>query len=222
LRQFFAIIKRDMSISWRHGGDGLISIAFFIIALSLFPLGVGPDEKILAKISTGIIWIVTLLSILLSLDKLFYSDYEDGSLEIMLTSPISTEILVIAKCIANWIVSCLPIILLSPLIASMLYLRASEIATLVITLSIATPLLTMIGAVGASLTIGTRLRSVLTAILILPLYTPVLIFGTSAVEAHANGIDSSSHIMILCALLLGMGPLLIIASAMILRNLKNE
>ena len=104
----------------------------------------------------------------------------------------------------------------------MLYLRASEIATLVITLSIATPLLTMIGAVGASLTIGTRLRSVLTAILILPLYTPVLIFGTSAVEAHANGIDSSSHIMILCALLLGMGPLLIIASAMILRNLKNE
>ena len=157
-----------------------------------------------------------------SLDKLFYSDYEDGSLEIMLTSPISTEILVIAKCIANWIVSCLPIILLSPLIASMLYLRASEIATLVITLSIATPLLTMIGAVGASLTIGTRLRSVLTAILILPLYTPVLIFGTSAVEAHANGIDSSSHIMILCALLLGMGPLLIIASAMILRNLKNE
>ena len=134
----------------------------------------GADEKILAKISTGIIWIVTLLSILLSLDKLFYSDYEDGSLEIMLTSPISTEILVIAKCIANWIVSCLPIILLSPLIASMLYLRASEIATLVITLSIATPLLTMIGAVGASLTIGTRLRSVLTAILILPLYTPCL------------------------------------------------
>ena len=140
----------------------------------------------------------------------------------MLTSPISTESLVASKCLANWIVSCLPIILLSPLMASMLYLHTSEIVILMITLFIATPLLVMIGAVGSSLTIGTRLRSVLTAILVLPLYTPVLIFGTSAVEATVTGMTPNSHIINLFALLLGMGPLLIIISAMILRNLKNE
>ena len=222
MRKFLEIMKRDIKLSWRHGGDGLISLAFFIIAASLFPLGIGPEVKILSKISIGVIWIVTLLSILLSLDKLFYSDHEDGSLELMLTSPISTESLVAAKCLANWIVSCLPIILLSPLMASMLYLHTSEIVILMITLFIATPLLVMIGAVGSSLTIGTRLRSVLTAILVLPLYTPVLIFGTSAVEATVTGMTPNSHIIILFALLLGMGPLLIIISAMILRNLKNE
>ena len=215
-------MKRDIRLSWRHGGDGLISLAFFIIAASLFPLGVGPEVKMLSKVGIGVIWIVTLLSILLSLDKLFYSDHEDGSLELMLTSPISTESLVAAKCLGNWIVSCLPIILLSPLMASMLYLHTSEIVILMITLFIATPLLVMIGAVGSSLTIGTRLRSVLTVILVLPLYTPVLIFGTSAVEATVTGVTPNSHIIILFALLLGMGPLLIIISAMILRNLKNE
>jgi heme exporter protein B len=186
--------------------------------VALFPLGVGPESGFLERISSGIIWIGALLATLLSLDRLFQSDHEDGSLDLLVLAPWPLELLVLAKCLAHWLVTGLPIILISPLLGLLLHMQPEAYFSLLAAMALGTPVLSLIGAVGAALVLGARRSGVLVSLLVLPLMIPVLIFGVAAVEAAAIGQSSQPHLMLLGALLLAALPLCPWAAAAALRQ----
>lgn len=200
---FKLILSRDLRIALRHRDDVLNPILFFIIILTLFPLGIGPEPITLQKIAPGIIWVGALLATLLSLDRLFKSDYADGSLEQLMLSPCPGFIWVLAKVVAHWLLTGLPLMLVSPLLGAMLNLSGESIAAVVITLLVGTPVLSCIGAIGAALTVGLQKGGVLLSLLILPLYIPVLIFATSAIDSATMNLPYSGQIAIIGALLVG-------------------
>ena len=214
-RAFNALMKRDLLLAFRHRGELANPLLFFLMIVTLFPLGVSPEAVVLRKIAPGVIWIAALLAALFSLENLFRSDFEDGALEQMLLSPQPLSILVLAKVLAHWLVSGLPMLLLAPLLGLLLAMPEPAIAALELTLAIGTPLLSLIGAIGVALTVGLRRGGVLLTLLIMPLYIPVLIFATNAVTAAAAGMPIAGQIYFLASLLvlaLTLAPLAIAAA----------
>lgn len=200
---FKLIIKRDLKIAFRHSDDIFNPLLFFIIVVTLFPLGIGPESATLARIAPGIIWVAALLSTLLSLDRLFKSDHSDGSLEQMLLSPHPVFILVLAKIIAHWLVTGLPLIFIAPLLAVLLHLNENSYGALMLTLALGTPILSLLGAIGVALTVGIKKGGVLLSLLVLPLYIPVLIFATSAIDTAAMNLPYTGQLAIIAALFFG-------------------
>lgn len=215
LQAFTALMKRDLLLAFRHRGELANPLLFFMLIVTLFPLGVSPEAVLLRKIAPGVIWIAALLAALFSLENLFRSDFEDGALEQILLSRQPLSLLVLAKVLAHWLVSGLPMLLLAPLLGLLLAMPQEAIAALELTLIIGTPLLSLIGAIGVALTVGLRRGGVLLTLLVMPLYIPVLIFATNAVTAAAAGMPIAGQIYFLASLLLlalTLAPLAIAAA----------
>ncbi len=202
LASMLGIIRRDLLLAFRRRQDLANPLVFFVIVITLFPLGVSPEKSFLASAAAGVIWVAALLATLLSLDSLFRADYEDGALEQLLLIPQPLFLLVLGKVLAYWLVTGVPLILLSPLLAIMLHLDVQLLPVLLLSLLLGTPVLSLIGAIGAALTVGLRFGGVLLSLLILPLYIPVLIFGTGTVQAAANGMPVQGSMAMMGALLL--------------------
>ena len=199
---FFAIIRRDLLLALRRRAEMANPLLFFVLVVTLFPLAVGAQTKLLQAMAPGVIWVSALLAALLSLDGLFRSDFDDGSLEQMLLSPHSLSVLVLGKITAHWLVTGVPLLLVAPLLALFLGLPAQAMSTLWLTMLLATPLLSLIGAIGVALTVGLRRGGMILSLLVLPLYVPVLIFASNAVERAVSGLPVSAPINILAAMLL--------------------
>lgn len=196
-----AVFWRDVTITLRRSADVFIPLIFFTIVVSLFPLGVGPEANLLRTMAAGVLWVAALLAAMLSLGHLYANDYHDGSLELLVLSPHPLSLLALTKIAAHWVVTGLPLALLSPLLALQLHMPTEALGILVLSLLLGTPVLSLIGSVGAALTLGLRGGGVLVSLLVLPLYTPVLIFGAGAVAASATGQDPSAHLSLLGAFL---------------------
>ncbi len=193
---------RDLLAALRHRADLLTTLVFFAIVASLFPLGVGSDTALLRLMGPGVVWVAALLASMLALTRLFASDYGDGTLEQLALSPHPLTLLVLAKTGAHWLASGLPLVIIAPLLGLQFDLNADAQLVLLASLLLGTPTLSLIGAVGAALTLGVRGGGALLSLLVLPLYVPVLIFGAGAVEASAAGLDAGAHLSLLGALLL--------------------
>ncbi len=189
-------------LAMRRQSDVLITLFFFIIVVSLFPLGVGPEMNILRAIAPGVLWVAALLASMLSLGRLFSIDYMDGTLEQLLIAPSPLFLLVLGKMISHWLVSGLPLVLMAPILGIQYDLSMEALGVLTLSLLIGTPILSLIGAIGAALTLGVRGGGVLVSLLVLPLYIPILIFGAGAVEASAAGLGYDAHFSLLGAFLL--------------------
>ncbi len=212
---FVAIIRRDLTLALRRKGDIANPLIFALMVISLFPLGIGPEAGALSVLAPGLVWVVALLACLLSLDSMFRSDYDDGSLEQMVLSPQSLYLLSLAKVCAHWLVAGLPIALLSPLLAVMLALPEEAYMALLVSMLVGTMALSLIGAIGSALTVGLRGGGLLVALLVLPLYVPILIFGVSGVYAAVQGLAYAGYIALLggvTMLALIMAPLAISGS----------
>lgn len=200
---FIRLIGRDLRLALRQGMDGFTTVVFFVLAVILFPFGVGPEPAVLARIAPGVIWVAALLASMLSLERLFQIDYEDGGLELLALAPMPLEAAVMAKIAAHWLTTGLPLIVAAPLLAVLLGMDSAGFAALIAALALGTPLLSLIGAVGAAVVLGARRGGVLLSLLILPLYIPVLIFGVAAIDAAVFGFSVWPHLMVLAGLLLG-------------------
>ena len=215
---FTGLFRRDLRLALRQGGDTGLVLGFFVLAVVLFPLGVGPEPAILRRIGAGIVWVAALLAALLSLDRLFEADYQDGGLELLALSSLPLELAVLAKCAAHWVATGLPLALTSPLLALFVDLEREAIPTLILSLLIGTPALSLIGSVAAALTLGARRQGAVLSILVLPLYVPPLVFGAGAVEASASGNGAHAYLLVLVALTLAALALCPWASAAALRQ----
>jgi heme exporter protein B len=196
-----AVMRRDLLLAMRRKTEVLTALFFFVIVTSLFPLGIGPETALLRKIAPGVLWVGALLSTMLGLQRMFAADHADGTLEQMLLSPTPLGLLVSGKNMAHWLVSGLPLVLLAPLLGVQFDLDAGSLGILTLGLLLGTPILSLIGAVGAALTLGVRGGGVLLSLLVLPLYIPTLIFGAGAVQAHNSGLGAGGHLSLLAALL---------------------
>ncbi|HYJ18817.1 MAG TPA: heme exporter protein CcmB [Burkholderiales bacterium] len=199
---FRAVLERDLLIALRRRADVLTTFFFFVIVVSLFPLGIGPEPETLREIAPGIVWVSALLAAMLSLARMFSGDFADGTLEQLVLAPQPLTLLVLAKVAAHWLSTGLPLVLIGPLLGLQFDLPGDALWVLVISLLIGTPALSIIGAVGAALTLGVRGGGALTSLLVLPLYVPVLIFGAGAVAATANGTGAGGHLSLLGAMLM--------------------
>lgn len=193
------VLKRDLLLAFRRQSDIATTLFFFIIVSSLFPLGIGPEAAVLSSIAPGVLWVATLLAGMISLTRLFAADFVDGSLEQMLLAPQPLALLVTAKVLAHWLVCGLPVVLLAPIIGLQYALPNDAILVLVYSLLLGTPALSLIGAIGAALTLGVRGSGLLVALLVLPLYIPALIFGAGAVAASQHGMSAQAHLSLLAA-----------------------
>lgn len=199
---FWRIIQRDLLLAMRRRSDVLTTLFFFVIVVSLFPLSVGPEMNMLRTMAPGVVWVAALLASMLSLGRMFSSDYQDGTLEQMLLSPCSLSMLVLGKAFAHWLVSGVPLVLMAPVLGIQYDLSVDALLVLTASLLLGTPVLSLIGAIGAALTLGLRGGGVLVSLLVLPLYIPVLIFGSGAVEASAAGLGYEAHFSLLGAFFL--------------------
>jgi heme exporter protein B len=215
---FRQILLRDLRLAFRQGMDAFMAVTFFVIAGALFPLGVGPEPAVLARIAGGVIWVTALLAVLLSLDRLFQQDFEDGSLDLIVLAPMPLEATVMAKAAAHWLTTGLPLIAASPVLAVLLNLPAAGYPVLLAAMARGTPSLSLIGAIGAALSLGARRGGVLMSLLVLPLYVPVLIFGVAAVDAATLGLSAQPHLLLLGAILAAALPLAPWAAAAALRQ----
>ncbi|MFA7552868.1 MAG: heme exporter protein CcmB [Spongiibacteraceae bacterium] len=215
---FTAILRRDLLLAFRRRSDFFNPLAFFLIVCSLFPLGVGPNPQQLALLAPGILWVVALLACLLSSDTLFRNDYDDGSLALMLLSPVSLYVQVLAKTLAHWLLTGFPLTLLSPLLGLLLQLPSEGMLALMMAMAVGTASLSFIGAIGAGLTVGLRKGGLLLSLIILPLYIPVLIFGVGTVKAAVEGFNYMGPLAVLgafLALAITLAPLAIAAGVRI-------
>ena len=201
------MVRRDLRLAFRHGVDSVMVVVFFVLAVVLFPFGVGPEANILARIAAGVIYVAALLASMLSLERLFQTDYEDGSLELLRLAPMPLEAIVLAKVCAHWLTTGLPLIATAPLLAVLLNMNGEGFLALIVALALGTPTLSLIGAVGAALILGSRRGGVLLSLLVLPLYIPILIFGVGAVEAAMGGYEMRAQFLILGGLFIGALPL---------------
>ena len=214
---FMWIIKRDLLLAVRRQADVLTTLFFFIIVVSLFPLSVGPEMNILRTMAPGVVWVAALLASMLSLGRMFSNDYLDGTLEQMLLSPQSLSLLVLGKASAHWLVTGVPLVLMAPVLGIQYDLPGEALLVLTAALLLGTPVLSLIGAIGAALTLGLRGGGVLVSLLVLPLYIPVLIFGAGAVEANMSGMEFDAHLSLIGAFLLVSGVFAPWAAASALR-----
>ncbi|MCG7489531.1 heme exporter protein CcmB [Vibrio sp. Of14-4] len=215
------IIQRELLIAFRRQADIFNPLWFFIIVITLFPLSIGPEPNLLARIASGIVWVAALLSALLSLERLFRDDFQDGALEQLMLMPLPLPVVVISKVVAHWILTGLPLILISPLLAILLSLDFNSWLAVVATLLVGTPTLSFIGAIGVALTVGLQKGGVLLSLLVLPLYIPILIFATSAIDAASLGMAYKGQLAILGAMLVGSITLTPFAIASALRVSVN-
>ena len=197
---FAAIVRRDLTLAVRHRAEAANPLLFFLVVVSLVPLGLNPRREVLALIAPGVVWIGALLATLLSLERMFRTDFEDGSLESMLVSPQPLPLIVLAKVLAHWLVTGLPLLAAAPLTALLLGLPAGSLPVLLATLALGTPALSAVGAIGVALTVGLRRGGMLLSLLVLPLYIPVLVFAASAVAAAAAGLPATGQLYLLGAL----------------------
>lgn len=207
---FLQTFKRDLVLAFRRKSELVNPLIFFLIVVTLFPIGVSPEPQFLAQLAPGLLWVAALLSTLLSMESLFKADFEDGSLEQLLLSPQPLFMVVLAKVFAHWLMSGLALTLVAPILAIMLFLPFEGMPGLMLSLLLGTPTLSLIGAIGAALTVGLRRGGVLISLLVLPLYIPVLIFGSSAVQAAITGLPLGGYFALLGALLalaLALAPL---------------
>jgi heme exporter protein B len=218
MNRFFEIIRRDLRLALRQGSDSVMVVTFFVLTVVLFPFGIGPEANILERVSAGVLWVTALLASMLSLDRLFQADYEDGSLELLALTPTALEVLVLGKVAAHWLTTGLPLMIAAPVLAVLLHMDAEGFGTLLLTMLLGTPTLSLIGAMGAALVLGARRGGVLLSLLVLPLYVPVLIFGVGAIDAAVQGLPSQSHLLILGGMLLGSLALTPWAAAAALRQ----
>lgn len=195
----WSLLSRDLRIALRERSDIAQPVLFFLVVVSLFPLSAAPDPQLLRSVGPGIIWVSALLATLLALDSIFRPDYEDGSLEQIALSPHPLSLLVLAKAIAHWLLSAVPLIMISPLLGMLMQLPVDAIGILVLALLLGTPALSLVGAVGVGLTVGIRRNGVLLSLLVLPLYVPALIFGSGAVQAVLISQDPVPHLLLLAA-----------------------
>jgi heme exporter protein B len=215
---FRHMLMRDLRLAFRQGMDAFMAVSFFIIAGTLFPLGVGPEPGVLARIAGGVIWVTALLAVLLSLDRLFQQDYEDGSLDQLALATTPLEVTVLAKTAAHWLTTGLPLIAASPVLAIFLNMPADGYWVLLAAMALGTPSLSLIGAVGAALSLGARRGGVLMSLLVLPLYIPILIFGVAAVDAALLGLTVRPNLLFIGAILAAALPLAPWAAAAALRQ----
>jgi len=194
------IVWRDLILAWRRRADALSTLFFFVIVVSLFPLGIGPETELLRSIAPGVVWVAALLASMLSLGRLFANDHQDGTLEQLLLTPQPLYLVVFGKVSAQWLTSELPLVCIAPLLGVQFGLSNETLKILVLSLVLGTPVLSFIGSIGAALTLGLKSSSVLISILVLPLYVPVLIFGAGTVEASIMGLSPISHIYLLSSL----------------------
>lgn len=204
---FLRLLRRDLRLALRQGADAAMAVLFFVLCVIMFPFGIGPEPGVLARIAPGVILVAALLASLLSLDRLFQADHEDGSLELLSLSSLPMEAVAAAKILAHWLVTGLPLILAAPLLALFLNLPADGFPILLGTLLLATPLLSLIGGIGAALTLGARRGGVLLPLLVLPLYIPALIFAAAAVDSVLTGQSARPHLLLLSGLLVASLPL---------------
>ena len=216
-RALRGVFSRDLALAWRQRSDVLSTLVFFVMVVSLFPLGLGPEPSTLRSIAPGVLWVAAMLASMISLTRLFASDHADGTLEQLLLAPQPLTYLVLAKIAAHWVSSGLPLTLMAPLLGVQFDMSGADIAVLTASLALGTPVLSLVGAVGAALTVGLRGAGVLVPLLVLPLCIPVLIFGTGAVDAAATGGGASAHFSVLGALLAFAFALAPLASAAALR-----
>ncbi len=210
IRAFTVVLRRDLTLALRRRAQIMNPLMFFVIVVTLFPLGIGPEVNLLQTIAPGVIWVAALMAAMLSLESMFHADFEDGSLEQLIMAPYPLSLTVFAKIVAHWLLSGLPLLLLAPLLAVLMRLPADAIQVLVLTLAVGTPILSLIGAIGVALTVGLRRGGVILSLLILPLFIPVLIFATGAVDSAAGGLPYAAQLSILGALLalsLSLAPL---------------
>jgi heme exporter protein B len=215
---FAAMVARDLRLALRQGVDAAMAVLFFVVAVSLFPFGVGAEAEVLARIAPGVLWVMALLAALLSLDRLFLADFEDGSLELIALAPAPLALSVLAKIAAHWLVTGLPLVLATPFLGLLMNLPVAGFAILILAMLLGTPVLSLIGAVGAALALGARRGGVLIALLVLPLYVPALIFGAAAVDAALLGQPARPHLLLLGALLAAALPLCSLAATAALRQ----
>jgi heme exporter protein B len=205
---FFALLRRDLLLVWRRRGDALNPVLFALLVASLFPLALGPEPSTLALIAPGVIWVALLLAGLLSLDSLFRSDLDDGSLEMLLLAPQPLALMLFGKVLVHWLTTALPLLIATPLLAELLHLPKDLLPVLLAALALGTPLLSLIGGVVVALTVGMRRSGMLLALLALPLYVPVLILGAGSVAAAAQGMEFAGALLLLGA---GLALMLILA-----------
>lgn len=216
-----ALILRDLRLAVRAGGGFGLGLAFFLIVVMLVPFGVGPGGDLLGRIAPGILWVAALLAALLSLDRIFALDHEDGALPLLATAPLPLEALALGKALAHWITTGLPLVIAAPVLALLLNLPAPGYLPLVVTLAIGTPALSVIGTFGAAVTVGLRRGGLLLSLLVLPLYVPTLIFGAEAVRRGAEGLETTTPILLLAGVTLACVALMPFATAAVLRiNLR--
>lgn len=217
LGPFSAVLGRDLLLAWRGRADVLVTLAFFVVVVCLFPFGVGAEPNQLRAIAPGVLWVAALLSTLLSLHRLFAQDHADGTLEQLLLSPEPTVLWVVAKISAHWIATGLPLVVVAPGLALLFDVEQGALGVLILSLALGTPILALLGAVGAALTLGLRGGGMLLALLVLPLFVPVLIFGAGAVDAHLSGSGAQAHLLLLGGGLLAALALAPLACAAALR-----
>ncbi len=212
-----ALLGRDLRLAVRAGGGFGLGLAFFLIVVVLVPFGVGPEAAILARIAPGMLWVAALLAALLSLDRIFALDHEDGSLPLLATAPLPMEMLALAKALAHWITTGLPLVVAAPVLGVLLHLPGQAMPWLLLSLAIGTPALSLIGTFGAALTVGLRRGGLLLSLIVLPLYVPVLIFGAEAARRGAEGLPAATPLLLLAGIGLGCVALLPFATAAALR-----
>jgi len=200
--RFFEVVRRDLRLALRQGTDSVMVVTFFVLTVVLFPFGIGPETNILERISAGVLLVTALLASMLSLDRLFQGDYEDGSLELLVLTPAPLEIVVAAKMLAHWLTTGLPLLVVAPLLGLLLHLPSESYGALLAVMALGTPILSLIGGIGAALVLGARRGGVLLSLLVLPLYIPVLIFAAAAIDAAAQGLASGPNLLLLGGLLL--------------------
>lgn len=208
LNAFLAVLSRDLLLAWRARADVLVTLGFFVIVACLFPFGIGAEPNQLRAIAPGVLWVAALLASLLSVQRLFAQDYADGTLEQLLLSPEPAVVWVLAKILAYWLATSLPLVLLAPGLGLLYDMQGEAMGVLAASLALGTPILSLLGAVGAALTLGLRGGGMLLALLVLPLFVPVLVFGAGAVDAQLSGSGAQAHL-----LLLGGGALAALALA---------
>jgi len=214
-----ALLVRDIKLAWREGGAVGVALGFYLIVVAITPLGLGPDLNLLARIAPGILWVGLLLAALLSAGRIFENDYEDGTLDVLATGPVPLPVVAGVKCLAHWLSTGIPLVVLAPVLGLLLNLPLSAFPSLVLAMLAGTPAVSFIAGIGASLTLGLRRSGLLLALLVIPLYVPILIFGVSAVTPYVSGPNSVwPPLLILCALSLASVVLAPIAAAAALRT----
>jgi heme exporter protein B len=201
LQTLGVVVYRDLLLAVRRRSDIANTVLFFVLVVSMFPFGVGPEPNLLRAVAPGVLWVAALLASMLALSRMFAGDHADGTLEQMVMSSVPLSIVVLGKVSAHWLVTGLPLVILAPVLALQFDVPTSAYGTLMLSLVLGTPVLSLIGAIGAALTLGVRGSGVLTALLVLPLYVPVLILGAGAVDGAAAGLDVSAHLLLMGALL---------------------